>query len=172
MHVASRSGMCCVLDPLFVLSSDSDLIVTLSREISCPVIGAGAETVSGTFWFTAARNGRLLRLYQDLKTAVTAPFELGIAALPTEKDTPLDHPDGKGIMAALAAFGFDMDMLLHGTASFRRVEWPMQQFPTSGELRAKQDKHFAAHQRPDADQGMNTINVVTRHGGGYDLRAW
>jgi len=30
------------------LSSDSDLIVTLSRELSCRIIGAGAEKVSGT----------------------------------------------------------------------------------------------------------------------------
>src|ERR1700733_8030635 len=120
LHIASRGGMCCPLDSLFVLSSDSDLVVTLSRELSCPVIGAGAETVSGPFWFTAAASGRLLRLYQDSKTTVTAPFELG-RPIPGEQDAPLDHADGKGIMFGLAASGFDMDLLLHGTPDFLRA---------------------------------------------------
>lgn len=171
MHVASRGGMCCALDALFALSIDSDLILTLSQELSCPVIGAGAETVSGTFWFTAASKGRLRRLYQDAKTTVTKPFELG-QPLPTEQEAPLDHADGKGIMYGLAAGGFDMDLLLHGTPRFLRVEWPMEQFPAKGELRAQQDEHFAAHRRPDADQAMDTVNVVIREDGGYDTRAW
>jgi hypothetical protein len=170
LHVASRGGMCCALDSLFVLSYDSDLIVTLSRELSCLVVGAGAETVSGTFWFTAAAEGRLRRLYQDVKTTVTAPFELG-PPLPTEQEAPLDHADGKGIISGLAASGFDMDLVAHGTPGFLRVEWPMERFPPKGELRAQEDEHFATHQRSDAGHSMNNLGIVARDGG-FDMRAW
>jgi hypothetical protein len=162
--------MCCALDSLFVLSHDSDLIVTLSRELSCPIVGAGAETVSGTFWYTAAAEGRLRRLYQDVKTTVTAPFELG-PPLPTEQEAPLDQADGKGIMSSLAASGFDMDLVAHGTPGFLRVEWLMEKFPPKGELRAQQDAHFAAHQHSDAGQAMNNLTIVARDGG-FDARAW
>jgi hypothetical protein len=48
LHVAAHNGCCYVLDRLMALSSNSDFIVELSRELSCRVIAAGAETVSGT----------------------------------------------------------------------------------------------------------------------------
>lgn len=53
LHAATHSS-CYVRDPLMVLSSASEFIVALSRELACRVIGASAEAVSGTFWSTAA----------------------------------------------------------------------------------------------------------------------
>jgi hypothetical protein len=113
LHVASRDGSSYVLDELMALSGDSDLIVALSRELSCRMIGAGAETVSGTYWFTAASSGRLARLHYDQKASLAAPFDLG-PRLPSETTSPFDHPGGMGILAGIHTGGFDVDVLLCG----------------------------------------------------------
>jgi hypothetical protein len=72
-HVASSNGTTYVLDPMMVLSTDSDLITDLARELSCLVVGAGGETVSGTFWFTAAEGPALRRPYFNVLETITSP---------------------------------------------------------------------------------------------------
>ena len=170
LHVTSGGGCCYVLDPQMVLSANSDLIVALSREASCMVAGAGAETVSGTFWFTAAETGGLRRLHFDVKTALTAPFDLG-QPLDGESSVAWDDVDGKGITAGLAALGFDPQVFSHGGPGGRRVLWLGEKFPGPGELGQQVNDHARRHQRPDADQWMSTINVVSRSNGGFDIRA-
>jgi hypothetical protein len=172
LHVASHGGCCYVLDPLMVLSSNSDLILTLSRQLSCPVIGAGAETVSGTFWFTAAIKGRLRRLHYDVKVSLTEPFDLG-PRVDSESSAPFDHPDGIGILAATAAGGFDVRMLLHGPADGgTRFRWAVERFHVTGQLEQKLDEHARTHKRPDADHWERNVTVVPRDGSSYDIRAW
>jgi hypothetical protein len=46
-HVASVEGATDVLDPAMVLSADADLVAAVAEKLSCLVVGAGGETVSG-----------------------------------------------------------------------------------------------------------------------------
>ena len=169
LHVASRGGCCYILDPGMMLSASGDLILALSRQLSCTVIGAGAETVSGTFWFTAADSGTLRRLHFNVKATLTEPFDLGLP-LDSESSAALDDADGCGIAGGLGAFGFDTEVFRRGTDDNLRVLWAGEQFPEAGELDQKLNEHARAHQRPDADQWLSRIKVVSR-GGGYDIRA-
>ena len=170
LHVAVQKGCCYVLDPLMALSGDSDFIVTLSRLLSCIVLGAGAETVSGTFWFTAASKGRLLRLHYDQKVSITEPFDVG-PRLVTEDLAPFDHPDGIGILAPVHAGGDDVSMLLDGPADGEmRFRYAGDRFPESGRLEQKIGEHTRTRRRPDADDW--NITVAHRGNGTYDIRAW
>jgi hypothetical protein len=168
LHVATQHGNTYVLDELMALSSDSDVIVTLSRELSCRVIGAGAETVSGSYWFTAATHGKLARLHFDLKSSMTEPFDLG-NPLPTEATSPFDHPDGMGILAGIRAGGFNVSILLQGAPNARCYAMTTTQFPAPGELSRQRNEHIGAHKRPDADQWEEHIRPVHRDRG-YDVR--
>ena len=172
LHVASHNGCCYVLDSLMALSSDSDFIVTLSRQLTCRIIGAGAETVSGTFWFTAASKGRLLRLHYDQKVAITEPFDIG-PQLITESSSPFDHPDGFGILAPIHAGGDNVDILLYGPAEGgTRFHYEGDRFPEPGQLERKIREHNQTHSRPDTDRWERNLTVVPRGNGAYDLRGW
>jgi hypothetical protein len=172
LHVAFHKDCCYVLDPLMALSSNSDFIVTLSRQLSCRVIGAGAETVSGTFWLTAASKGRLLRLHYDQKVSITEPFDIG-PRLTTESSSPFDHPDGLGILAPIHAGGDDVDLLLRGPAEGgRRFRYAGDRFPGPGPLAQQIREHSQTHSRPDADHWETNLTPVRRDNGTYELRGW
>jgi hypothetical protein len=172
LHAASQDGRCYLLDPLMAASSDSDLILELSRRLSCAVVGGGAATVTGTFWFTAARMGRLRRVHHDEKVSLTEPFNIG-QPLDSERITPFDNPDGVGILGGAHAAGFDVGVLMHGPATGgRRVRWPTGEFPARGELGRKQDEHRRTHQQPDAADWEKRIRVVPGSSGQFDIRAW
>jgi hypothetical protein len=171
-HVTFHDECCYVLDRAMVLSSLPDTIVALSGQLSCEVIGAGAETVSGSFWFTAARNGRLALLHNDQKAAIAEPLHLGMR-LPTEEAHPFDHPDGDGILAASAALGFSVPVLMHGTPDGgTRYRWTASQFPESGPVGERIRKHYQTHKRASADDWLENVTVVHREDHGYDLRGW
>jgi hypothetical protein len=171
-HVTFHGESCYVLDRAMVLSSLADTIVALSGRLSCEVIGAGAETVSGSFWLTAARNGRLALLHYDQKIAITEPLHLG-AHLPTEKAHPLDDPDGSGIFAAIAPLGFSVPVLMRGTPDGgTRYRWTASQFPESGPVQERISKHCQTHKCPDADEWEKNVTVVRHEKGGYDIRGW
>jgi hypothetical protein len=172
LHAASQDGRCYLLDSRMAASSDSDLIVELSRRLSCAVVGGGAATVTGTSWFTAARMGRLRRVHHDEKVSLTEPFSIG-EPLGSERITPFDDPDGIGVLGGAHAAGFDVDVLMHGPASGgRRVRWPTAEFPARGELGRKQDEHWRTHQRPDSAGWEKHIKVIPRSSGQFDVRAW
>ena len=171
-HVTFHDERCYVLDRAMVLSGLPDTIVALSGQLSCEVVGAGAETVSGTFWLTAARNGRLALLHYDQKSWLAEPLHLGMR-LPTEDAHPMDHPDGDGILAATAVLGFSVPALMRGTPDGgTRYRWAASQFPSSGPVQERIDRHCETHKRPGADPLMNDVRVVRREDGGYELRAW
>jgi hypothetical protein len=149
------------------LSGDSDFIVTLSRLLSCIVLGAGAETVSGTFWFTAASKGRLLRLHYDQQVSITQPLDIG-PRLATEDTAPFDHPDGIGILAPVHAGGDDVGVLLDGPDDGgMRFRYAGDRFPEGGPLEQKIGEHTRTHSRPDADDW--NLTVVRRGNRGYDI---
>jgi hypothetical protein len=135
-------------------------------------MSACAATVTGTFWFTAARKGALRRVHHNEKISLTAPFDIG-EQLSSEWITPFDNPDGVGVLGGAHAAGFDVEVILHGPADGgRRVRWPTGEFPARGELGRQHDEHRRTHQRPDAADWENNLTVIPRGNGQYDLRAW
>ncbi|MGH9116694.1 MAG: hypothetical protein ACRD0A_02090 [Acidimicrobiales bacterium] len=102
-HVASVNGTTYVLDPAMVLSADGDLVTAVAEELSCLVVGAGDETVSGTFWLTAAEGKDLRRAYFHVLATMTEPFTLG-DPLPSEATVDWTDIDGAGIVARLSYF--------------------------------------------------------------------
>lgn len=169
-HVTSHDERCYVLDKAMVLSCLPDTIVALSRQLSCEVIGAGAETVSGSFWLTAARNGRLALLHYDQKVSITQPLHVGMR-LPCEEAHPFDHPDGNGILAAIATLGFSVPVLMQATPDGgTRYRWAAGQVPASGPVQRRIDEHCETHKRPGADERLENVTVVRRDGGSYDMR--
>lgn len=108
-----HEGRSYVLDSLYRLTMyDPDFLLRLSEEADTLVVGCGAETMSGSYSFLAARSGELLRYYYDCQALISEPFEEG-APLPTEEELPFDDFDGRGILAGLAQFGFDYDGWYH-----------------------------------------------------------
>ncbi|MGH9131519.1 MAG: hypothetical protein ACRDWV_07570 [Acidimicrobiales bacterium] len=171
LNVAWEDGRCYVLEPAMILSADSDLILELSRALSCMVVGAGAETVSGSFWFTAADGGSLRRLHFDVKVSVEDPLDLG-EPLSSEPTDDWDDPDGEGIFARLAALGFDPEVGLEGRPGGRRPLWLGEVLPEPGELGAQIDEHCRVHQRADSDQWLSRVGAVAREDGDVDLHGW
>jgi hypothetical protein len=155
-----------------VLSADSDLVAALAQELSCLVIGAGAETVSGTFWLTAADGAGLRRVYFHVLATMTEPFTRG-DPLPSEAAVEWTDIDGAGILARLADLGVPAEVLERGpTLPGRRVTWDGDHnLPASGPLSAQIDHYTQQHTRPDADDWMKNISVQARGSGGFDITA-
>ena len=107
LAIGERDGRAYLLDPALLLSGDPDLVVALSRDLGATVAGAGAETVSGTYWFHAATAGTLRRSHWNCYDAVSEPFDRGDPLL-IEADIGLEDIDGVGIVAALDDMGFDV----------------------------------------------------------------
>jgi len=169
-NVTFEGERCYVLDKAMVISSLPDTVVALSRQLSCEVVGAGAETVSGSFWLTAARNGRLALLHYDQKVSIAEPLHLGMR-LPCEQAHPSDHPDGNGILAAIATLGFSVPVLMQGTPDGgRRWRWAARRIPESGAVQKRIDEHRERYTRPGADERLENVTVVRREGGSYDMR--
>jgi len=95
-----------VLDTSFLLSAQADTIVSVSGGLTSTVVGCGAETTSGTYWFAAAENGRLIRAYWNSYSVMWEPWSKG-PALPSEEAHPFEQLDGDGLTAGLSALGFD-----------------------------------------------------------------
>ncbi|GAA3291449.1 MULTISPECIES: hypothetical protein [Dactylosporangium] len=110
-----------LLDTSLLLADAPTLVVELSRELGTAV-GCMAETLSGAYSLTAARDGRLLR-----QVSVQAGAEIVAVGppLPTEAARPITDPDGDGLEAALEYLGFAM----HGSAVIRPVRYTAARLP-------------------------------------------
>ncbi len=109
-----HEGKSYVLDPSFLLSmTAADFIVELSKRSGALIVACGAETTSGSYSFLAVRAGEVLRRFFDCQALLAEALDEG-DLLPTEDDLPLEDMDGKGLIAALATFGFDFDGWLKG----------------------------------------------------------
>src|SRR5688572_26651384 len=60
LMLGQADGCAFLVDTSMFLSDSPDMIVAMSRRLGT-VLGCGAETVSGSYWLTAARDGHLLR---------------------------------------------------------------------------------------------------------------
>jgi hypothetical protein len=167
-HVASGGGSSYLLDSAMVLTSNPDLVVSLSSELGCKVASAGAETVSGTFWLVAADSGRLLRLHWNQLSGVTLPLDVG-DPLASESRAPLEEIDGKGLVAAIAELGFDPRPVIYPTPG-EKFLWAAEKLPASGDLEAQISAHSARYKRPGGDDWTKHIKPVQRADGGFDLQ--
>jgi hypothetical protein len=141
-----------------VLSTAADMIVSLSAELGV-VVGGGAETVSGSYWLTAARDGRLLRFVLVQHAGMTRGMAIG-DDLPSEADHPIQDLDGDGIFAALAYLDLDAtDWLTDGPASALRYD--ASRFPEDGPIARIQSEHYERHKRPEGEW-LSEIRAVVR----------
>jgi len=102
-------GKSYVLDSSMMMTmTGADFVAELSQEAGALVIGCGALTTFGSYAFLAVRAGEVLRRYFDNQALLSEPLDEG-EELPTEEDMPFEDLDGKGLIAALAHFGFDFD---------------------------------------------------------------
>lgn len=167
-HVAWGDGRSYLLDPAMVLTSNADLIVTLSRDLGCKVASVGAETVSGTFWLVAAEDGTLLRLHWQMRSSLTQALDLG-NSLPSENSVSLEDVEGKGLLAALSDLGFDPAVATTPTPG-RKYLWTAETLPDAGDLQAQINAHHETFDRRDKGDWTKHIKAVPRGGGGFDLQ--
>src|SRR6266581_4483351 len=94
-----RAGTTFIFDPSLILSADFDLMAAVSRDLETTVLGCGAETVSGTYWFIACRDGNLVRGYWNCHMDMRAPWSRG-PGLASETKHPFNGDlDGNGLAA-------------------------------------------------------------------------
>jgi hypothetical protein len=165
MAMGERDGKAFILDTSLVLSSAQDLIPALSRDLDgATVVGAGAETTSGSYWLFAARNGETARSYWNCYTDMREPWSRG-EPLPSEASQPLEDLDGDGIRAAVASLGLDYDAWSR-SGPYRAVFYTADTFPEDGPLTAEFSAFHASVEIPERQQPKPT--VIVREGG-YDL---
>jgi hypothetical protein len=159
LAIGERDGRAFVLDTSMVLSTAADMIVSLSAELGV-VVGGGAETVSGSYWLTAARDGRLLRFVFVQHAGMTRGMAIG-DDLPCEADHPIEDIDGDGIFAALAYLDLDAtDWLAEGPACALRYD--ASRFPEAGPITRIQSEHYDRHKRPEGEW-LSEITIVVRN---------
>src|SRR5918993_2391597 len=167
MAIGERGGRTYILDTSMMLGSDPDFVAALSARIAGTVVGAGAETVSGTFWFAVATSGALRRFHWNGYDSVDEPFDIGEPLAP-EIDRPLEDLDGEGLLAASDSFGFALgDWSEHGP--WQALTYTAETLPDEGPLGAELSAHLAAH--PVDGSGAATIVGRTDAAGqaGFDL---
>jgi len=136
-------GRAYILDGEMLLSTDGDLVLELSRELGCLVIGCGAETVSGSFWLFAADRGARLRTYWSCAMELDAALDTGDWA----RAVPLEDLGGIGIRDALSHGGFDFEGWLdHGTHI--SLSLPESYAGGSGVIASEIDAFRGAHRLP------------------------
>jgi hypothetical protein len=134
------------------------MIVSMSEQLGVVVAG-GAETVSGSYWLTAARDGQLLRCVFVQHAGMTRGMAIG-EALPTEADHPIEDLDGDGLFAALAWFGLDASSWLAEGPAFS-LRYTASRSPERGRISHIKSEHYKRYARPE-DEWLSEIKVVVR----------
>jgi hypothetical protein len=86
-----------------LLSNSSDILVAMSARLGT-VVGCGTETVSGSYWLTAVREGVLLRFVFIQHARMTRGRAID-DPLASEAEHPIEDFDGQGLLAAIATPG-------------------------------------------------------------------
>lgn len=166
MAMGERGGHAFILDTSLVLSAAHDLMPALSRDLGgATVVGAGAETTSGSYWLFAARQGEAVRSYWNSYTDMREPWSRG-EPLPTEAEQPLEDLDGDGLMAAVESLGLDYDGWVQA-GPYQAVFYTADTFPDDGPHTAEFKAFYDSVKIPEGERPQPT--VVTREAGGYDL---
>lgn len=157
-----REGTTFVFDTSLVLSADFDLIAALSKNLSTTVVGWGAETVSGTYWFIACRDGDLTRGYWNCHMDMRAPWSRG-TELRAEAKQPFNGDlDGDALSAGARELGFDFDGWIKN-GPFVALAYEARAFPPKGPIGEEFDRFHAMVRIPEHQQPKPS--VVVRTGG-------
>jgi hypothetical protein len=149
-------GKAFLLDTSFILSDSPDMLIAMSATLGT-VVGAGAETVSGSYWLTAARDGEGIRYIFVQHAGMTRGMAVG-DPLPSEEEFPLEDITGDGVFAAMAHFGLDPTAWLRsGPATV--VAFDASKFPDKGPTEAIRREHYEQHKRPD-DEWLGEVTAV------------
>jgi hypothetical protein len=158
MAIGERDGQAFLLDSSFIISNSADMLVAMSARLGT-VVGCGAETVSGSYWLTAAREGGLLRFVFVQHAGMTRGMAIG-DPLPSEAEHPIEDLDGEGLLAAMATLGLDARPWLDAGPAVV-VDYDGARFPDDGPIEQVRSAHYERYQRPE-DEWLSEIVVVER----------
>jgi hypothetical protein len=165
--------------------SQADLLAELERHtgefvvgapVGCPydaepaarlgmVVGCGAETVSGSDWLTAARDGVLLRFIFVQHAGMTRGMTIG-DPLPSEAEHPIEDPRRRGLLAAMATLGLDARPWLEAGPAVV-VDYDGARFPEDGPIEQVRSTHYERYKRPE-DEWLSEIVAVVREPGEHE----
>ena len=158
MAIGERDGRAFLLDSSMILANSADMLVAMSARLGT-VVGCGAETVSGSWWLTAARDGVLLRLVFVQHAGMTRGMAIG-EPLPSEATHPIEDVDGEGLLAAMATLGLDARPWLEAGPAVV-VDYDGARFPDDGPIEQVRSAHYERYQRP-GDEWLSEIVAVER----------
>ncbi|HCT80369.1 MAG TPA: hypothetical protein DGT23_28160 [Micromonosporaceae bacterium] len=160
LMLGELDGRAFLVDTSMFLSDSPDMIVAMSARLGT-VVGCGAETVSGSYWLTAARAGELQRYIFVSHAGMTRGMAMG-DPLPSEDKHPLVDISGEGVFAAMAVLGLDPSPWLDsGPASVVKYDYSRE--AEDGPIAAVRREHYERYQRSDGEQ-LSEITVVVREG--------
>lgn len=147
-----------------VISNSPDMLVAMSVRLGT-VVGCGAETVSGSYWLTAAQDGGLLRFIFVQDAGMTRGMAMG-DPLPSEAQHPIEDLDGGGLLAAMATLGLRARPWLDaGPAAV--VDYDGARFPEDGPIEQVRSTHYERYKRPE-DEWLSEIVAVVREPGKHE----
>jgi hypothetical protein len=159
LAVGERDGRTYLLDTSFMLSDMPDALVVMSQRLGL-VVGGGAETVSGSWWLTVARDGELLRFLFVQHATATQGMAIG-DPLPTETDEPIVDLDGDGLFAVLEYFDFDWETW-RSQGPAVALTYDASRVPEGGRVEQLRSEHMAQYAHPPEYKWTDHIGVVMR----------
>jgi hypothetical protein len=167
LAVGELDGRAYLFDPSFLVSDHPDAWIAMSERLGTVVAG-GAETVSGTWWLTVARDGELLRFVFVSHAAMTHGMAVG-EPLPTEDTHPIEDLDGAGLFAVLDLYGFAAPRWLEEGPAFALDcrNWE----PVDGWVSQTRDEHMARYAHPPDHNWLDDLVVVVRDDRGQVIEA-
>jgi hypothetical protein len=160
--VGERDGRTYLLDPSFMLSDIPDALVVTSRRLGL-VVGGGAETVSGSWWLTVARDGELLRFVFVQHATATQGMAVG-DPLPTEAEDPILDLDGGGLFAVLEHFDFDWEAR-RSQGPAVALTYDASRTPAGGQVEQLRSELMARYAHPPEYKWTDHIGLVVRTAG-------
>jgi hypothetical protein len=159
LAIGEHNGRSFVLDAALVLSNSPDMLHAMSAEVGL-VVGAGADTMFGSFWFTAVRDGEVLRFVYVDAERMTHGMAIG-DELASEAEHPLDGDlDGAGLLAAMATLDVDPRPWLDNGSS--QLLTPVgRRYPQPGAIERIRTEHANRYRWPD-DGPPATIIAIPR----------
>jgi hypothetical protein len=158
MAIGERDGQAFLLDSSMVMSDSADMLVAMSARLGT-VVGCGAETVSGSYWLTAAQDGGLLRFVFVQHAGMTRGMAMG-DPLASEAEHPIEDFDGEGLLAAMATLGLHARAWLDAGPAVV-VDYDGARFPEDGPIERVRSTHYEQYKRPE-DEWLSEIVAVER----------
>jgi hypothetical protein len=164
MAIGERDGRAFLLDSSMVVSDSADMLVAMSARLGT-VVGCGAETVSGSYWLAAARDGGLLRFVFVQHAGMTRGMAMG-DPLASEAEHPIEDPRRRGLLAAMATLGLDARPWLDAGPAVV-VDYDGARFPEDGPIERVRSTHYERYKRPE-DEWLSEIVAVVREPGEHE----